>query len=106
MAFGPLCTLVTANTEVQYVRTAATAYRADNSDWPADSSVLTPFLSGSPKGPYVFDPSNGWATSGAGWAGLAFNTASQAWERAPQMCLWTPEPRRMTGWGRGTPPLC
>ncbi len=75
--------LAAANTELQHVRTAATGYRSQNDDWPANSGNLTAFLSGTLKGFYIFDTGNGWVTNGAGWAGLVFNTSSQAWERAP-----------------------
>jgi prepilin-type N-terminal cleavage/methylation domain-containing protein len=75
--------LAAANTEVQNVRTAATGYRSQNDSWPANSGNLTPLLSGTPKGSYIFDPTNGWVTNAAGWTGLVFNPSSQAWERAP-----------------------
>ena len=75
--------LAAANEELRNVRTAATGYRAQTDVWPGDSDNLTSFLSGSLRGSYLFDTTNGRATNGAGWAGLVFNAASQAWEKAP-----------------------
>ncbi len=76
-----------ANTEVANVRTAATGYMASNNGvWPADSTVLAPYLSASPETTYTFNVDNGLITSTTGgWAdqGLTFSTASQMWQKAP-----------------------
>ena len=62
-AFKRSGTLNAANSEVQQVKTAATAYLAENDDWPADSDAVVVYLDKAPKGIYTFDITSGRITA-------------------------------------------
>ena len=70
------------------MKTAATAYLVEHKGvWPADSTVLAPYLSALPEATYTFNVDNGLVTSATGgWAdqGLTLSTATQMWQKAPQ----------------------
>jgi prepilin-type N-terminal cleavage/methylation domain-containing protein len=71
--------LSAANSEVENVKSASLAYYAENSAWPADSSVLGPFLAGNISSTYGFDTSYGWvvnATGGWDTQGLAWSSGA------------------------------
>lgn len=79
--------LAAANKEVLNIKTAAQAYDAKYQQWPVSSGNLTLWLSGKPKGVYIFNTSTGVITSGVGWGpALVFDAAisAQKWEKAPQ----------------------
>ena len=85
-AFMATGNLNAANTEVENVKTAALAYYADNSAWPATSAALaagtTPYLSGTPKAVYTFDTGNGWITTaampgpGGSWSNITWSAGA------------------------------
>jgi type IV pilus assembly protein PilA len=64
--------LSAANTEVENVKSAALAYYAENSVWPADSAAISDFLAGNITGSYTFDATYGWVGNGTGWVDLAW----------------------------------
>ena len=64
-AFKRSGTLNAANSEVQNVKTAATAYLAENDNWPADSTAVIPYLDKAPKGTYTFNGTTGRITGTA-----------------------------------------
>jgi type IV pilus assembly protein PilA len=77
-------TLNAANTEAENVKTAALAYYAENSAWPATSDVLTSanFTAGNMKADYTFDAATGFisaaspADNGNGaWTGITWSGA-------------------------------
>jgi type IV pilus assembly protein PilA len=87
-------TLNAANTEAQNVKTAAVGYLAENGAWPADSSVLDPYLEGGHaalRAAYTFSSTAGEggrisladATITGGWGtSITWNATTQTWERA------------------------
>ncbi len=81
--------LAAANKELAAVRTAADAYRSNQPDpdngWPYDSNELhsAGYLSGLPRGHYVFNRTPKIVEDPGGWPGLVFNLTGQKWERAP-----------------------
>jgi prepilin-type N-terminal cleavage/methylation domain-containing protein len=64
-----------ATTELQNVKTAALAYKAQNNVWPGDTNDLTAFVSGSLHATYTFDSTSGFVTgaSGVSWAGITWS---------------------------------
>jgi len=81
-------TLNAANTEKENVKTAALAFYAQNSVWPAGSNDLATggFFQGTLKATYSFD-TNGLITAAStvaspnGWGnGITWNTAASAWK--------------------------
>ncbi len=79
-------TLNAANTEAANVKTAAVAYMADNNgDWPATSDPdLLPYLSGTLKATYIFDPQTGLIsdatpTGDDAWKNIHWVEATQLW---------------------------
>jgi type IV pilus assembly protein PilA len=79
-----------ANTEIANVKTAATGYMAEHGAFPADSSLIITYLSGTPKAVYVFDASGNITAIGAAgnftdadWVGLTYDpaVAVQQWKR-------------------------
>jgi len=64
-AFKRSGTLNAANSEVQNVKTAATAYLAENDDWPVDSDAVITYLDKAPKGKYSFNLTTGRITGTA-----------------------------------------
>lgn len=83
-AFTTAGNIAGANIEAANVKTAALSYLAEYGRFPDDSSLLTPYLSGTPNGSYTFNPGNGLiATATANTsgitAGLSFNVDTQRW---------------------------
>jgi|WetSurMetagenome_2_1015567.scaffolds.fasta_scaffold41910_3 type IV pilus assembly protein PilA len=69
-------TLNAASTELNNIKTAATAYYgSNNNEWPSDSTQLIPYLSGSPKATYSFDTINGFVigVSNVSWSGITWS---------------------------------
>ena len=58
-AFKRSGTLNAANSEVQQVKTAATAYLAEHDDWPATSALVVTYLDKAPKATYAFNTTSG-----------------------------------------------
>jgi len=73
-SFMSVSTVSAANTELEHVKTAATAYYADNLVWPSDSSQLTNLI-GVPKATYLFDSSTGFivGASNVSWSGITWS---------------------------------
>jgi len=72
-SFMSVSTVNAANTELENVKTAATAYYADNLAWPSDSSELTNLV-GVPKATYLFDSGTGFivGASNVSWSGVTW----------------------------------
>ena len=72
-----------ANSEKENVRTAATAYLADTDNWPADSTLLGSYLSGTLKAKYSFNTTTGFISQvdsvANGWTGVVFGVTAQKW---------------------------
>ena len=75
-AFLKTGNVAAANTELENVKSASLAYYADNSEWPATSTVMLTYIAGQPKAIYTFDTSYGWVTGaampgpGGSWTGI------------------------------------
>ena len=86
-------TLNAAQTEVENVKTAAVGYRADYGVWPEDSGDLAGFLDGTIQATYEFGGTVGIeSVSDQEWAGIYWNTDSQAWARGEEAALALPVP--------------
>ncbi|MBM4463818.1 MAG: prepilin-type N-terminal cleavage/methylation domain-containing protein [Chloroflexi bacterium] len=84
-AFKTSGTLSAANSEVANVKTAATAYLAENDEWPATSADVIPYLDKGPKGEYTFNTTTGNISDAApgGWGdSIAWDAANQKWIKA------------------------
>jgi type II secretory pathway pseudopilin PulG len=71
-------TLNAANMELENVKTASIGYLGDNGEWPADTTVMTTYLAGTPRATYAFDIATGYviAVSDVAWSGLTWSTPS------------------------------
>ena len=67
-------TVNAANTELENVKTASTAYYGENNCWPADSSELSGLLNVTPNALYSFDNSTGFIIDATGitWTGISW----------------------------------
>jgi prepilin-type N-terminal cleavage/methylation domain-containing protein len=63
-----------ANTELANIQTASVGYLADHGAWPADSSLMTDLVAGTPRATYIFDQATGFVTdvSGVTWTGITW----------------------------------
>ena len=83
-AFKRSGTLNAANSEVQNVKTAATAYLAENDNWPATSAAVETYLDKAPKGTYTFNITTGRiesATAGTWGTDIQWNAGAEKWEK-------------------------
>ena len=75
-------TLNAANTEAENVKTAATAYYADQDPpaWPSGSGDLTTYVTGTIKATYTISTSTGLITAASGgWTGIHWDAAKYKW---------------------------
>ncbi len=77
-------TVAAANTEAANVETAALAFYADNSVWPADSGALmgggVDYLNQAPKADYTFDTWGQITSADAGgWTGIEWPEGGEQW---------------------------
>jgi type IV pilus assembly protein PilA len=88
-------TLNAANTEAGNIKTASVAYYTDHVAWPADSSALQPYVTGTVKAVYHFDGTDGAVASvtNSAWNDLEWNTKVQQWTRQTEVVVTVaPEP--------------
>jgi len=82
-AFKTSGNLNAANSEKENVKTAATAYLADNDAWPGTSDDLASYLTGTLKAKYTFDTTSGLISQVdsvvGGWTGVVFDVSDQKW---------------------------
>jgi type IV pilus assembly protein PilA len=84
-----------ANTEAGNIKTASVAYYSAHVAWPADSSALNPYVTGTVKAVYHFDGTDGTVASvtNSAWNELDWDASTQRWTRQTEVVVTVaPEP--------------